>query len=329
MGFFGFGNFNKPGPGVNKEEPPKAAPIRYFEIFGRKFTKLLQANLLFFVPFLVVLFVMIFLYLLVDPHPRLLLPSANPEVPATIDWWLLAVVPLPCILLSPFTAGLTMITRNFAREEHSFIWTDFMKATKNNLKYFLLNGVLCYFVYVILTFAVSYYYNMLYQGWLYYIPLGFTLVVFILFTFAQYYLPILFITFDLKFKQAYRNAFIFAALGMGRNILLTLLFIALVAIALLVPVAYPIVLAVLFLLAVCILFAFISFTISFVTYPLIKKYMIDKPQAADQKQEEQIADTSLADYTDFSEDDAEDDEEYVYINGRLMKKSDIKNPEDR
>ena len=45
MGLFNFwGNYDKPGPGVSKDELPKAAPIRFFEIFGRKFTKLLPSN---------------------------------------------------------------------------------------------------------------------------------------------------------------------------------------------------------------------------------------------------------------------------------------------
>ena len=56
MGFLGlFGNYDKPGPGVNKDEPPKAAPVRFFEILFRKFTKLVQLNLIFIIPTLVAL----------------------------------------------------------------------------------------------------------------------------------------------------------------------------------------------------------------------------------------------------------------------------------
>ena len=51
MAFLGiFGNYDKPGPGVNKDEPQKAAPVRFFEIFLRKFTKLVQLNLIFAIP---------------------------------------------------------------------------------------------------------------------------------------------------------------------------------------------------------------------------------------------------------------------------------------
>ena len=62
MGFLGlFGNYDKPGPGVNKDEPPKAAPVRFFEILFRKFTKLVQLNLIFIIPTLVALALMFLL----------------------------------------------------------------------------------------------------------------------------------------------------------------------------------------------------------------------------------------------------------------------------
>ena len=58
FGFFGFGNYSRPGPGVSKDEPKKPAYIRYFQLMGRKFGKLMQLNLLFLVPVAVVVFLM-------------------------------------------------------------------------------------------------------------------------------------------------------------------------------------------------------------------------------------------------------------------------------
>ena len=63
MGLFGFGNYDKPGPGVSKDEPPKAAPIRFFEILARKFSKLVQLNLIFMIPTIAVFILMVALYL--------------------------------------------------------------------------------------------------------------------------------------------------------------------------------------------------------------------------------------------------------------------------
>lgn len=47
MAFFGLFNYNKPGPGVGKDEPKKRGFIAFFEIFIRKFWKMLQVNLIY------------------------------------------------------------------------------------------------------------------------------------------------------------------------------------------------------------------------------------------------------------------------------------------
>ena len=46
-GFFGLFNYEKEGPGIEKNAPKKRAPIVFFEIYGRKFWQLFYANLLF------------------------------------------------------------------------------------------------------------------------------------------------------------------------------------------------------------------------------------------------------------------------------------------
>ncbi len=42
---------------------------------------------------------------------------------------------IPCIAITgPFTAGLSYVTRNWARDEHAFIWADYKDAIKGNWK---------------------------------------------------------------------------------------------------------------------------------------------------------------------------------------------------
>lgn len=42
---------------------------------------------------------------------------------------------VPCLLIiGPFTAGLAFVTRNWARDEHAFVWSDFKDAVKENWK---------------------------------------------------------------------------------------------------------------------------------------------------------------------------------------------------
>ena len=46
-GFFGLFDYNKPGPGVDKNSPKKKGFVIFFEIYFRKFWKLIIANLLY------------------------------------------------------------------------------------------------------------------------------------------------------------------------------------------------------------------------------------------------------------------------------------------
>ena len=46
-GFFGLFDYTKPGKGVRKDEPQKKRIVHFFELFFRKFWKLIQLNLLY------------------------------------------------------------------------------------------------------------------------------------------------------------------------------------------------------------------------------------------------------------------------------------------
>lgn len=320
MGFFGFGNYDKPGPGVSKDEPPKAAPIRFFEVFARKFSKLVQLNLIFILPTLVACILMAAIYVM--PTHFVVSISGIFEM----DGWATFVVPLPLVLLSPFIAGLTFVTRNFAREEHAFVWSDFWDAVKGNWKYFLLNGLICYGMFTLLGFAVLYYYSMAISEWMYYIPLWLCVVVAIVFLFAQYYLPIMFVTFDLKFKHAYKNALIFTVAGFGRNILVTIILGAMLFAFLNIPLLNITLLAYVLLL-IFIIFSFISYLISFTVYPVIDRYMIQAVNRVETSEPEGSASSVEEEFPGLfsqSAEDEDDGDKYVYVNGRLMKKSEIK-----
>lgn len=297
--------YNKAGPGVEKDEPPKAAPIRFFEIYFRKFSKLVQANLIFVLPSLVVALCMGAIYLFV-PHITLTLPGTE----ATVNITTMYLMTLPLIFLMPFTAGLTVITRNFAREEHAFIWSDFWDTVKSNWKYFLLNGCICYVVYFLLSFSLWFYHA---KG--NYVPFWFCVVLAVVFIIAQYYIPVMLITFDLNLGQVYRNALIFVLAGFGRNLLITAILAVLVV---LIPFPNTTLGFTIFLvLALFWLFSFVSYLVNFTVYPVIDRYMIQPYQKkmANVPAGEKLADPFTADELPKSE--------YVYHNGKLVKRAEL------
>lgn len=321
MGLFNFFNgYNKPGPGVEKDEPPKAAPIRFFEIYFRKFGKLVQANLIFVLPTLAVALLMGILYLSV-PHLLLTLPGREEALDITTNY----LVPLPLILLFPFIAGLTFITRNFSREEHAFIWSDFWDTVKANWKYFLLNGVLVYVVYFSMSFSMQYYYSRAAESSIFYVPFWFCVVLSLIFLIAQYYIPVMFITFDLKFGQVYKNALIFVLAGFGRNLIITAILAVLV---LLIPFpTSPLSMTIFLVVTLFWLFSFVSYLINFSVYPVIDRYMIQPYQNQTRASKKQASSEKLT-VPSSDKKSAQSESEYVYRDGKLVKRSELKEEED-
>lgn len=256
MGLFQI-NYNRPGPGVYKNQPKKKSFFLFWEIFFRKFWKLIQLNLLFCIPVAAVFLLMFLLGSLSN---------------------LAIVVDLPVILIFPFIGGLAMVTRNYAREEHAFLFSDFKDAVKNNWAAFLANGIISYAVYMILSISVSYYYAQIKSNTIYLVPFALCIAIAMVFIVAQYYIPVMIITFDLKLSQIYKNAMIFSVIGLWRNLLLTVLLgILLFALYLLFNLM-PLTILIAVCLLLLLVFSFCMFLVNFTVYPLIDKMMIQPYQ---------------------------------------------------
>ena len=235
MGFLGFGNYQKEGPGVPKIEPPKKRIQLFFEIYIRRFWDLIKVNLLF----------------------------------------LLFCIPI--VTIGPALSGMTYVIRNYTREEHSFIFNDFWKAFKNNLKQSFPTGIIQILSLGIFYYVISFYYYNLSLGVVYYIGFGISLFLCLTVLFASNYVYIMIVTLDLNLKAICKNAFIFAFVGLKENLFTLLgtvgIVVILAVIFLFVPI--PINLLILFILLVLMVPATLTFISCFNSYPLIKKYCID------------------------------------------------------
>ena len=59
--------------------------------------------------------------------------DAQSGINTLVLWTLLLLI--PCIAITgPATAGVCYVTRNWARDEHAFVWSDFKDAVKENWK---------------------------------------------------------------------------------------------------------------------------------------------------------------------------------------------------
>lgn len=312
MAFFGLFNYSKPGPGVSKDEPPKAPPVRFFEILWRHLSKIVQLNLIFMIPFLVAAVLMVVIFLLPVQHALYQTWLLGP-----VDLYIIYAVPLPLVLLGPFNAGMTLITRNFSREEHVFVWSDFWEATAKNWKPALLNACIVYFAYVALSFSIFFYGNQMSENMICVVPFAISCLIAFLMFFAQFYVPVMIVTFDLKLRHIYKNAFIFAVLGFLRNLMLTAIFGLMIASVLFCPGQFIIIPGILLIL---ILFSFNSYLTSFTTYSIIDSYLIQPYYKKEAEANAPKISLEEGEKLSFERDELDDDDapQYVYVNGRLI-----------
>ena len=187
------------------------------------------------------------------------------------------LVSLPVITNGLAAAGITNVTRNIARDKHSFGLSDFFETIKKNWKQALPAGIINTVIYLLLGFAAFFYYNS--EGIMGTVGLGISLCMLFIFTVMQYYIWTLMITFNFKLKQIYKNSFKFVFINMKMNLLcfFSILLIYAVNIALLFLLQgyfFAVLLTELFLYII-IFPSFRYLLVQYCTFPSIKKYIID------------------------------------------------------
>lgn len=289
-------HYSKPGPGVSKNAPPKKKIVLYFELLGRKFFPLLKLNLLFLIP-VVIAAILVFIL--------------------GTTGVVLYIACIPLILLAPFLGGLTYVTRNYAREEHAFILSDFLDTAKSNWKQLMVHGIITYLFVVFMDISIRSSSLQIMQGRsFFYLPLVVCLLFCVIFLFMQYYIPLMIITLELNLKAIYKNAWILSIAGFKQNFLVTLVLILSFALMLFLCVLSIPTMLIAFLLCGLFLFSFISFTVNFAVYPNIEDYLIKPYYQKQESQEEKEEKTE-----EKEREVPKKNSEYVYENGKLIKKS--------
>lgn len=229
MGLFG-NNYSKPGPGVSKDAPEKKGIFRYFEMFFRKFWKLLQVNMLYFVasiPFMVIMF-------LLSPTDYLvnLVYSSITDEATFISLIIRAMFAVMMLILfgsGPASAAYAYITRCFTRAEHAWILSDFKDKFKENFKQGIILSIVDIVFVALIVVAYSVYLSQYSSTgssiWMIILALLTTMTF--LYTIMHFYIYQFMVTFQNKTIQLFKNSFIFAAANMPMCIFLLVFAVAL------------------------------------------------------------------------------------------------------
>lgn len=281
-----------------------------FSILFKKFPALLLANLLFAIPLAVssVAVWLIGTYL----------------IPLNI---FIQLLPIPICM--PFYAGITQVTRDLLRDGKVRPLHAFWKGLKNNFRQFLIHGIIMYLAVLIDYFSIVFYYAAAQTNGMFYILFGFCLVLLLFLVFLFFYVPVITVTVDLKLRHIYKNAALMALWELPANLLALLGLVVLTAVVstfFMLTGNYTANLIIAGVLLVLVLPAFVSAIINFFVYPKIQAVLVEgEKRAAKDKQEkepaaleEELGDPALE---EVLREKAKGSEEYVFHNGRMIKRS--------
>lgn len=278
-GILGFFDYNKEGAGVEKEGLQKRRFVVFFEIYTRKFWQLVKLNLLFFLFNLPAFIAESYFF-------NWVLSQTQLDKNLGVDFYYKVVLGIiflciPVITVGPAQAGFTYVLRNYAREEHAWIWSDFVEHALKNFKQSMIISLIDLVAVVLVVFDFKVYSGLKVSNILFTLStvlLGFGFVIFIIM--HMYIYPML-VTFKLSIKQIYKNAFIFSIIKLLPNLGMLLLCVVLIyGLFLLAPVAvicFPL-----------ITLSTLGLITNFYVYPKIKAYMMDTLEQQENSPEEQI-----------------------------------------
>ena len=248
--FMGMFDYTKEGAGVGKDEKKKKRFFLFFDIYLRKFWRLLNLNVLyslFFFPLIITLMN----HSIFHPYVKFLLFF------------------LSIIVVSVGTTGFVFVLRNFAIEKHSFVSADFIQKMLKNFKQGVSFGIINALVLLSLYYAVPLWYTQIDVSQFYYLPLGICICAAVVFLFMNFYIYLMIVTFKFKMRQILKNAFIFAIVGLKTN------FITLLCLLLIIPYILLCIYIPLFLLLIpVILLSTFGLIIVFNSFPYLEKYII-------------------------------------------------------
>ena len=215
---------------------------------------------------------------------------------------IVALIALTVLTWGWQNVGSTYNLRSLIRGDSCFLFSDYFYAIRRNLKQGFFFGLMD--VAVILVLAVDFFYfsslsDIFVFGVMYFI----FLVLAFIYAVMRFYIYHMMITFDLSIRKLLKNALIFVALGIKRNLMALLglatvfaLNIALIFLGFRIGTTLPLILPIFYLPALS------GFIAGYGSWPIIQRYMID-PYETDTPAdgEEDDTDTPVGD-TDASAD---------------------------
>ena len=131
---------------------------------------------------------------------------------------------VPCITITgPFTSGVCYVTRNWARDEHAFIWSDFKDAVKENWKQSIVISFITSLVPLMLYVCWNFYGSMANDNAFMVVPQVLTMMIGLMWCLGVTYFHPLIVSYKLRMRDVMRNGLLLAVARLPMSIGLRLL----------------------------------------------------------------------------------------------------------
>ncbi len=283
MGLFN-PNYDKPGKGVRKNEPQKKGAALYWELFSRKWRSYIVLNLLYAVT-CVPAFIFYFFVALG------LMPGQSPAQETSLAI-MIAGFMVTFFATSPFKAGYIYVLRNYVRQKHAWTSSDFFEATRKNFG----QATLMFFIDLIVStcflFAIRFYFTVSQTNIWISLLLGVVIIVMVMYAIMQSFTWCMMVTFELKTKAIYKNAYLLSMATIPVNI---------VSLAIRAAATAAIFSWVLLAIGamVVVFFSAEGLLEQMLAYPTIEKFMMPKEESEEE------------DYVDLDEDELQENSEEI------------------
>ena len=207
--------YGKSGKGdFNKEDLPTNRWQLFWEMLRVRFSALIRLNLMYVVAWLPTMIVLMI-------GAMSLLTGMATEDGQVVDNVLelaqsilfsTLVLLIPCVTITGIvTPGVAYVTRNWSRDEHAFIWSDFKDAVKENWKQGLVLSLVTSLVPLIVYTCWNFYGSLAStQSAVMIVPQVLVLMVGVIWYLALTYMHPLIVSYKLKLKDVLRNGVLLA-----------------------------------------------------------------------------------------------------------------------
>ena len=235
--------YGKSGKGdYTKEDLPETRWQLFWEMLRVRFTSLFKLNIIYMVAWIPAIIVigrglllaynflgaLSELQLAVEAGEKtaeelLLSNSQIVEALKTLAMQTLLLLVPAIAITGPATAGLCYVTRNWARDEHSFVLSDFLQVAKENWKQALATSTITGLVPLVVYMCYTFYGQMAADNVIFMVPQVLSIVVCAVWMCSLLYIYPQMITYEMSYKTLVRNSIIMAISCLPMTVALKLL----------------------------------------------------------------------------------------------------------